>query len=66
MPTFGRASKAALATIDKELQDVLKEAIKHIDFSIVWGHPIRWGGHWKNYTGRGFYDRDWAHFEKIT
>jgi hypothetical protein len=30
------------------------------------GVPIRWGGHWKNYTGRGFYDRDWAHFEKIT
>jgi hypothetical protein len=30
------------------------------------GVPIRWGGHWKNYTGRGENDRDWAHFEKIT
>ena len=31
-----------------------------------YGVPIRWGGHWKNYTGRGEYDRDWAHFEKMT
>ncbi len=27
--------------------------------------PIRWGGHWENYTQRGKMDRDWAHFEKI-
>ena len=130
MPAFGRASNRKLATIDGELQDVLDEAIKHFDFTIVWGHrdmeaqntafasgnsrnrwptskhnatpslafdivpypekydaswerffematyilaaasslgvPIRWGGHWKNYTGRGEFDRDWAHFEKIT
>ena len=30
------------------------------------GVPVRWGGHWKNYTGKGEYDRDWAHFEVIT
>jgi len=112
-----------------ELQEVLNEAIKHFDFSIVWGHrgmedqneafrsgnsklrwplskhnalpsravdivpypngydasyaefyelatyvlgaasalgvPLRWGGHWKNYTGRGENDRDWAHYEII-
>jgi peptidoglycan L-alanyl-D-glutamate endopeptidase CwlK len=24
---------------------------------------LRWGGHWKNYTGQGEDDRDWAHFE---
>ena len=22
-----------------------------------------WGGHWVNYTNRGYYDRDWAHWE---
>jgi hypothetical protein len=29
------------------------------------GVRIRWGGHWKNYTGKGPNDRDWAHFEKM-
>ncbi len=38
---------------------VLAAAAKH-------GVPLRWGGHWKNYTGQGPNDRDWAHFEKIT
>lgn len=130
MPAFGTASKGRLGTIDEDLQEVLIEAIKHFDFTIVWGHrdmdaqnravadgksrnrwptskhnaypaiafdivpypeqyaasyekfyematyifaaaaalevPIQWGGHWKNYTGRGENDRDWAHFEKIT
>jgi hypothetical protein len=27
------------------------------------GVKIKWGGHWENYTGKGHYDRDWAHFE---
>jgi hypothetical protein len=130
MPHFGTASKTHLDTIEPEIQDVLKEAIKHTDFSIVWGFrdmeaqnqafaagrsqrrwptskhnsdpsiafdvtpyprgynstykeffematyilaaaskqgvPLRWGGHWKNFTGKGQYDRDWAHFEMIT
>ena len=30
------------------------------------GVPLKWGGHWENYTGKGKLDRDWAHFEKIT
>lgn len=29
------------------------------------GISLEWGGHWKNYTGKGDNDRDWAHFEKI-
>lgn len=29
------------------------------------GVKLRWGGHWKNFTGHGEYDRDWAHFEEI-
>lgn len=130
MPAFGTTSKQALATLEPELQDVLNEAIKHYDFSVVWGfrdmeaqnkafsegssrnrwptskhnaspaiafdivpYPsgyasayeefyamatyilaaaaaqgvhLRWGGHWINYTGKGHYDRDWAHFEIIT
>lgn len=28
------------------------------------GVPLEWGGHWKNFTGQGDKDRDWAHFEE--
>lgn len=130
MPHFSQTSKEKLKTLDPELQDVLEEAIKYVDFSIVWGHrdmeaqnaafnqgksrnrwptskhnsfpsnavdivpypngynatyskffelssyilaiasqqgvPLKWGGHWKNYTGQGENDRDWAHFEIMT
>jgi len=130
MASFGKTSRKRRDEADEELQGVLNEAIKHVDFSIVWTHrgmedqnkayndgksekrwptskhnslpaiafdivpypggydatyfeffematyvlaaassqgvPMRWGGHWKNYTGRGENDRDWAHFEKIT
>jgi hypothetical protein len=130
MPQFGTKSKAQLATIDPQLQDVLNDAIEHFDFTIVHGHrdqvqqdkafaagfsrnpwptskhnttpstavdivpypelykadyiyfyemasyvlsaassrgiKLRWGGHWINYTGKGRFDRDWAHFEIIT
>jgi len=38
MPSFGSKSKRTLATCDKDIQDVLNEAIKHIDFSCIWGH----------------------------
>lgn len=129
MPTFGQRSRKALDTCDDDIQMVLEGAIKHVDFSIIWGwrgmeeqneafnagrsrnrwptskhnatpsiacdivpYPggydasykqffematyilavaselgvsLRWGGHWKNYTGQGEYDRDWAHFEKL-
>ena len=129
MPAFGTKSKIALNTLAPELQEILNEAIKHTDFSIIWGHrdmeaqnrafmdgksqkrwpaskhnawpsnavdivpypggyrasvtefyematyiyqaaskehiPIRWGGHWKNYTGKGELDRDWSHFELV-
>lgn len=129
MPHFSQTSKEKVNTLDKELQDVLNEAIKSFDFTVVWGHrgmeeqnkaftngksrnrwptskhnslpavavdivpypggynanykafyemasyilaaaskqgvSLRWGGHWKNYTGRGENDRDWAHFEMI-
>jgi len=27
------------------------------------GVSLEWGGHWKNYTGKGHNDRDWAHWE---
>lgn len=128
MPQFGKSSKQKLNTLDSRLQGVLNEAIKDIDFSIVWGHRemaeqntafnegrsklrwptskhnaypsnavdivpypegfdasyerfyematyvlaaasslgvrLEWGGHWKNYTGKGENDRDWAHFER--
>ena len=128
MPQFGKSSREKRNTCDAELQKILDEAIKHIDFTVVWGHrdmeeqnrayndghsrnrwptskhnsyPARafdivpypqgydatyaqffelatyilasasalgvrleWGGHWKNYTGKGSNDRDWAHFEK--
>lgn len=127
MARFGRASTEKRNTCGQRLQEILNEAIKHVDFSIVWGHrdmaeqnrafndgnsrnrwptsrhnkypaqafdivpypdgyeasyesffelatyilaaasargiAIEWGGHWKNYTGKGENDRDWAHFE---
>lgn len=27
------------------------------------GVHLEWGGHWKNYTGLGHDDRDWAHWQ---
>lgn len=41
MAKFGKTSKARLATVAPELQEVLKEAIKYYDFSIVCGHRNR-------------------------
>ena len=38
MPYFGEGSLKQLATLDPDLQMVLKEAIKHVDFSVVCGH----------------------------
>ncbi len=38
MPTFGPQSRKHLETLDPELQEVLNEAINHIDFSIIDGH----------------------------
>lgn len=128
MPAFGTQSRKALKTCDPDIQAVLNEAIKHVDFSVVWGHRgmeeqnrafnegksqrrwptsnhnslpsqavdvvpyptgynslpefyelatyiyaaciklgvrLEWGGHWKNFTGKGDNDRDWAHWELI-
>ena len=38
MASFGDGSKRRLATLDLQLQDVMNEAIKHFDFSIIWGY----------------------------
>lgn len=38
MPTFGRQSKANLETVDPILRQVLEEAIKHTDFTVIDGH----------------------------
>ena len=37
MPSFGAASKRHLATLDPQLQRLMNEAIKHVDFSITCG-----------------------------
>lgn len=37
MPSFGKASEERLATCDPRLQSVLREAIKHRDFTILCG-----------------------------
>ena len=126
MPSFGRQSRERRDTCEISIQDVLNEAIKEIDFSVVCGHRtepaqteafdagnsqvrwpfsnhnilpsqavdiipypmgyesiphfyelasymyaaaaklgvhLKWGGHWKNFTGKGDQDRDWAHWE---
>lgn len=41
MPSFGQQSKNRLVTCDKQIQDVLNEAIKYIDFSVIDGHRTR-------------------------
>jgi len=38
MPYFGRSSLNNLNTCCFELRDILLEAIKHVDFSVVCGH----------------------------
>ena len=38
MPTFSDRSKARLETCDARLQDILEEAIKSVDFTILCGH----------------------------
>ena len=38
MAQFGKNSKLHYSTIHPDLQAVLDEAIKHFDFSIIWGH----------------------------
>lgn len=38
MPVFGKASATRKATLHADLQEVMDEAIKYFDFSIVCGH----------------------------
>jgi peptidoglycan L-alanyl-D-glutamate endopeptidase CwlK len=38
MPKFGAASKRNLATCDHQIQRLLNEAIKHVDFSVTCGN----------------------------
>jgi peptidoglycan LD-endopeptidase CwlK len=38
MPSLSEASKSRLAGCDQRLQDLLNEAIKHIDFVVLEGH----------------------------
>lgn len=38
MPTFGKQSQVNLATCHPDLQRLMNEAIKHVDFSITCGH----------------------------
>lgn len=38
MPYFSARSKRRLQTCHPDLQVVCKEAIRHFDFTIVWGH----------------------------
>ena len=38
MPNFGTTSTARLSTCHPDLQVILKEAVRYIDFSVVYGH----------------------------
>lgn len=38
MPTFSKQSEQRLSTCDERLQRVLREAIKHVDFTVMCGH----------------------------
>lgn len=128
MPSFGRRSRQERDSCATDLQAVLDDAIKYVNFSVIHGHrneeaqneafsrgrsrnrwptsrhnsvpseafdivpypggyeasyerfyelatyiyasatrkgvSLEWGGHWKNYTGKGDNDRDWAHWQR--
>lgn len=38
MPTFSVLSEKRLSTCAQPLQDLLREAIKHVDFTVLYGH----------------------------
>lgn len=38
MPTFSNLSEKRLSTCAQPLQDLLREAIKHVDFTVLYGH----------------------------
>lgn len=38
MPHFSQRSKDNLKDVDPRLKEILNEAIKHVDFTVVWGH----------------------------
>ena len=38
MPKFGKLSLDRLATCDERIQKVMNEAIKHYDFTVLYGH----------------------------
>jgi len=38
MPRFGTSSTNRLSTVHRDLQTILREAIKYVDFSVVYGH----------------------------
>jgi len=52
VPSLGKKSKERRDTCDQELQDVLNEAIKHFDFSIIWGHRGMFDQHEAFRTGQ--------------
>ena len=41
MPSFSKISEQRLATCDQRLQAILREAIQHVDFSVLCGHRGR-------------------------
>ncbi len=38
MPSFGKRSTKNLNSCHPKIREVLNEAIKHTDFSVIWGH----------------------------
>lgn len=38
MPVFSALSEQRLSTCAQPLQDLLREAIKHVDFTVIYGH----------------------------
>lgn len=59
MPSFSQQSKQKLATCEQELQDVMNEAIKRYDFSVIDGH--RDMGTQNRYFNEGVSKVMWPH-----
>ena len=59
MPSFGTNSKRRLATCDPKIKEVLNEAIKHFDFSCIWGHRGKY--HQNRAFSQGYSEVEWPH-----
>lgn len=57
MPRFGKKSLSILSTCSPPLQEIAKEAIEVVDFSVIWGHRVKVDQ--DKFVRDGFSDTPW-------